>query len=57
MQDDSRLNTIDSVLYESLGESLGLEDLRRIFGPVKSSDTAERAGREPRPHKNTPRGA
>ena len=41
MQDDSRLITTNSILYESMGESLGLKDWYRLLGLRKAQDTAD----------------
>lgn len=41
MQDDSRLSVTNSVLYESLGESLGLKDWYRLLGLGKAQDAAD----------------
>lgn len=41
MQDESRLNTTDSVLYESMGESLGLKDWCKFLGLTREESDSE----------------
>lgn len=38
MQDKSRLNITNSVLYESLGESLGLKDWCKLLGLTREQE-------------------
>jgi hypothetical protein len=49
MQDDSRLNTTDSILYESLGESLGLKDWCRLLGLTREEGDTEPKRKPQRP--------
>jgi hypothetical protein len=56
MQDDARLSTTDSILYESLGESLGLKDWCRLLGLTREESESERKRQPQRQQKHRRKG-
>lgn len=52
MRDNSRLSTTDSILYESMGESLGLKDWCRLLGLIREEGDSEPKRQPQRPRKH-----
>jgi hypothetical protein len=56
MEDDARLSTTDSILYESLGESLGLKDWCKLLGLTREDGDSEPKQQRQRPRKDRRKG-
>lgn len=56
MQDEPRLSTADSILYESLGESLGLRYWCRLLVLARLEGDTEAKQRPQRPRKHRQKG-